>query len=259
MTKRISLLLLGSLGAFSLAASDPEHSEKRLGPRDVLWRLRQGNQAYVAGRVKSGVASPARRASLVSAQHPHAVVLTCADSRVPPEYIFEEGLGSLFVVRVAGLVADPVVVGSVEYAAEHLHTPLIVVMGHTRCGAVKAALETPAPPAKVQGPGANIEAILALLRPGIPKGEPQGDPWRTAVFGGVEQSVEDMMKLSALLPEMEKAGHVGVVGAVYELESGKVIFSDMLPPVHDAGEKAHLLHWARTPAKTPSHTAAHAH
>ena len=250
MKKRLLYLLLGTLTIIPLAASEPEHAVKKAGPRDILWRLRQGNQAYVAGRGNAAITG-ARRNALVAGQHPHAVVLTCADSRVPPEYIFHEGLGNLFVVRVAGVVADAVVTGSVEYAAEHLHAPLIVVMGHTRCGAVKAAIETPAPaPSAPPGPGANIEAILALLRPGIAKGATQSDPWRTAVFGGVEQSVHDLRRLSRMLPEMEKAGHVGIVGAVYELETGKVVFSEMVRPETStvSGDTGRLLRWERAPA-----------
>jgi carbonic anhydrase len=262
MTRHFLLLLLGTLSLSPVFASEAEHGQKKLGPRDVLWRLRQGNQAYAAGRLKVGAATPARRNALVAGQHPHAVILTCADSRVPPEYIFQEGLGNLFVVRVAGVVADPVVVGSVEYAAEHLHTPLIVVMGHTKCGAVKAAIETPAPKTP-GGPGANIESILALLRPGLPKGVPQSDPWRTAVYGGVEQSVNDLHRLSKLIPEMEKEGHVGVVGAVYELESGKVVFSDVVAPGHNVttSDKGRVLKWvAAAPAPPPAKAAtAHAH
>jgi carbonic anhydrase len=245
--------LLGALCACSLAASGPE-TEKKLGPREALWRLRQGNQAYVAGRGGAAV-PPARRSALVAGQHPYAVVMTCADSRVPPEYIFHEGLGNLFVVRVAGVVADAVVTGSVEYAVEHLHTPLVVVMGHTRCGAVKAAMESRAPAAGAPpGPEANLEAILSLLRPGFHRSDPQSDPWRTAVFGGVEQSIADLLRLSRILPEMEKAGHVGIVGAVYELETGKVAFSDMLPAEVSvaARDGDHLLKWQRASAASPA-------
>jgi carbonic anhydrase len=255
MKRHLLFLVMGTLSLAPLQASEPEHGAKKGGPRDVLWRLRQGNQAYAAGKLKAGAGSPARRSTLVAGQHPHAVILTCADSRVPPEYIFQEDLGSLFVVRVAGVVADPVVVGSVEYAAEHLHTPLIVVMGHTKCGAVKAAIETPAP-ATPGGPGVNIESILALLRPGLQKGVSQPDPWTTAVYGGVEQSVNDLHRLSKLIPEMEKEGHVGVVGAVYELETGKVVFSDMVAAGHsiETSDRDRVVSWGggeAAPAPTP--------
>lgn len=239
------LICLGASLLLPLFGAEHEQAGVKRGPRDILWRLRQGNIAYVAGRQRVAQATPARRASLVAAQHPHAVLLTCADSRVPPEYIFNEGLGSLFVVRVAGAVADPVTVGSMEYGVEHLHAPLIVVMGHTRCGAVKAAIETPAPTGTPTGPGANIESILSLIRPGIPKGATQDDPWTAAVYGSVEQTVADLFRVSRIVPEMSKAEEVGVIGAVYDIETGKVTFSEMLTKdrVEHASETARLLEW----------------
>jgi carbonic anhydrase len=229
-------------------------AERTLGPKDVLWRLRQRNKSFVAGHLSSEGSTPAKRTALVAGQHPHAVILTCADSRVPPEVIFNEGLGRLFVVRVAGVVADPVVVASVEYAAEHLHAPLIVVMGHTRCGAVKAAIDTPSP-VPADSPEANIESILERLRPGIPKLDAAADIWKAAVYGGVERSVEDLLHTSKMLPEMGKAGHIGVVGAVYELETGRVVFSNM---VSFEGPEAvthngNLLEWQQTPQVARAH------
>ncbi|MCX6632870.1 MAG: hypothetical protein NTW28_35170 [Candidatus Solibacter sp.] len=233
------------LGATLLLGAEHEQAGAKRGPRDILWRLRRGNIAYVAGRQSVAQVTPARRTSLVAAQRPHAVILTCADSRVPPEYIFNEGLGALFVVRVAGGVADPVTVGSVEYGVEHLHAPLIVVMGHTRCGAVKAAIETPAPTGAPTGPGANIESILSLIRPGIPKGPSQSDPWTSAVYGGVAQTMADLFRISQIVPEMSKKEEIGVIGAVYDIETGKVTFSEMLTKdkVEHASETARLLEW----------------
>ena len=221
------LICLGASLLLPLLGAEHDQAGPKRGPKDVLWRLRQGNMAYVAGRHSDAQVTPARRASLVAAQRPHAVILTCADSRVPPEYIFNEGLGALFVVRVAGGVADPVTVGSVEYGVEHLHAPLIVVMGHTRCGAVKAALDTPAPAGVSAGPGANIESILSLIRPGIGKQATHNDPWTDAVYGGVEQAIADLFRISKIVPEMTKAEEIGVIGAVYEIETGKVRFSEM--------------------------------
>ena len=227
----------------SLYGADQEGGGGRRGPREVLLRLRQGNLSYVAGRQDVSQVTAARRAALAAAQQPHAVVLTCSDSRVPPEYIFNEGLGALFVIRVAGAVADPVTVGSVEYGVEHLHAPLIVVMGHTRCGAVKAAIETPAP----AGPGANLESILSLIRPGLNKAATHGDAWTTGVYGSVEQTVEDLMRNSKVVPGMGRAGEIGVVGAVYDIESGKVSFSEMLKAENMAGGTARCVEWKAEP------------
>jgi carbonic anhydrase len=252
MTRTLSLSIVLSLAAVPMAASEPSHAARKLGPRDALWRLRQGNLAFMSGKPDVTRAMPARRAAVVAAQHPHTAVLTCADSRVPPEHIFNEGLGQLFVVRVAGVVADPVVAGSLEYAAEHLGTPLVVVMGHTRCGAVKAALDSKAP-GEPGGPQANIESILTCLRPGIPKGSWVGDPWKAAVYGGVEQSVEDLLRLSRILPEMGRAGQVGIVGAVYELETGKVVFSEPVSFVREWSEAQPVVHWGRTKLVAKAH------
>ncbi|HEY2017198.1 MAG TPA: carbonic anhydrase [Bryobacteraceae bacterium] len=238
------LICFGAALLFPLLGAEHESAGTERGPRDILWRLRHGNIAYVAGRQGVRQVTPARREALVAAQRPHAVVLTCADSRVPPEYIFHEGLGSLFVVRVAGGVADPVTVGSMEYGVEHLHARLIVVMGHTRCGAVKAALETPPPTGTTVGVGANIESILSLIRPGIPK-EPHNDPWKAAVYGGVEQTVADLFRTSKIVPEMSRTGEIGVIGAVYEIETGKVRFSEMIPRdgMEHARDTARLVEW----------------
>jgi carbonic anhydrase len=219
-------------------------------PERVLARLRDGNRVYLSGSQSVGVFTQVSRNELVAAQHPFAIVLTCADSRVPPEYIFQEGLGALFVVRVAGAVADPVTVGSIEYGVEHLHAPLVVVMGHTRCGAVKAAIEKPAPAEERGGPTPNIESILSLIRPGMSKGPSPGlaDAWTTAVYGGVEQSVEELLRVSSIVPEMSRNGRVGLVGAVYDIETGKVSFSGMVSPeaVEHAADLPRVLQWNGT-------------
>jgi carbonic anhydrase len=248
------LICLGAWMLFPLMGADHELGGAKRGPRDILWRLRQGNLAYVAGKNSVTRVTPGRRVSLIAGQHPYAVILTCADSRVPPEYIFNEGLGALFVVRVAGAVADPVTVGSVEYGVEHLHAPLIVVMGHTRCGAVKAAIDTPAP-AETAGPGANIESILSLIRPGIPKESVHKDPWTAAVFGGVEQTMADLFRISRIVPEMAKADEIGVIGAVYDIETGKVKFSEMFTPAkaERAGETARQLEWRMATSVASAH------
>src|SRR5439155_1280302 len=106
----------------------------------ALERLKAGNTRFAADKSNPKNIGKDRRAVLAKGQHPFAVVLTCADSRVAPELVFDQGLGDLFVLRVAGNIADPFVLGSIEYAVEHLHTPLIVVLGHESCGAVAAAL-----------------------------------------------------------------------------------------------------------------------
>ncbi|MBP6716633.1 MAG: carbonic anhydrase, partial [Acidobacteria bacterium] len=163
-----------------------------------------------------------------------ASVLSCADSRVPPEVVFHTGLGDLFVVRSAGEVTDKSVIASLEYAAEHLHSPLIVVMGHESCGAVKAAMETPAS----KSLGVNLDYLLKAIRPAVAAtaAEPETGRLRAAILKNVEESINDLIEGSPMLKKMMEEGEIGVVGAYYELGSGRVHFSE---PVLKATPGAH--------------------
>lgn len=230
-----NLLALVCLCAGTCSAADSPIAS-HAGP-DALARLRQGNQTYLADRFAGSTQlGPARRAEVMMGQHPFATIVSCADSRVPPEIVFGQGLGDLFVIRVAGAVAGPTVLGSIEYAAEHLHVPLVVVMGHTSCGAVKAAMETPAP-VKKDLAGANLEQILGAIRPSLAHALPYGDAWLNAVYSSVEQNIADVLRLSPVLDEMAESGKVIFVGAVYELESGRVHFSEAVTLKHHAQTK----------------------
>src|SRR5687767_4377548 len=130
-------------------------------PADALARLKSGNARFVANASEALPITAPRRAALAQGQSPFAAVLSCADSRVPPEVVFHASLGDLFVVRAAGHVSDRSVLASLEYAAEHLRVPLVVVMGHESCGAVKAAVETPASTSL----GPNLDYMLKAIRP----------------------------------------------------------------------------------------------
>ena len=153
----------------------------------------------------------ARRTALAKGQAPFASVLSCADSRVPPEVIFHQGLGDLFVVRAAGQVTDKSVIASLEYAAEHLHSPLIVVMGHESCGAVKAAMETPA----TTSLGVNLDYLLKAIRPSVAAvaGEAEGARFRAAILKNVEESLNDLVDGSPILKKMLEEREIGLVGA----------------------------------------------
>ena len=133
MKRALGILLIGLLGGTSQAASGDQG--------DALARLLAGNHRYVSGTVAHPNQTAGRRRAVAGSQHPFATILGCADSRVPPEVVFDQGLGDLFVVRVAGNIADPAAVASIEYSAEHLGVGLIVVVGHSRCGAVDAAVK----------------------------------------------------------------------------------------------------------------------
>jgi carbonic anhydrase len=149
--------------AVSLAFSNPD-SGTSVSPDEALQKLMDGNKHFVENKLTNAAMSDsATRTSLAKFQKPYAIILTCSDSRVPPEIIFDKGLGEIFVIRVAGNIPDPVVLGSIEYAAEHLGSPLVMVLGHERCGAVTATVD-----AKGKSTGsANIDAIIKVIQPNV--------------------------------------------------------------------------------------------
>ena len=182
----------------------------------VLAELRSGNQHHVAHRYAHPHQTEARRRELVGGQQPHAVILTCADSRVPPEIVFDQGLGDLFTVRVAGNIAGDAEIASIEYAVEHLHTPLVVVMGHQSCGAVAAAV------AGGEAPG-HLPTLVAAIRPAVDRARPmKGDLNANAMRINVEMVVEQLRSSRPVLAEHVASGKLRIVGAVYSLESGAV-------------------------------------
>lgn len=190
---------------------------------DALTRLKEGNGRFVAD-ARAGVAvDRARRETLVAGQEPFAIVLSCADSRVPPEHVFNVGLGELFVVRTAGEVADKAVLASVEYAAEHLHAPLLLVMGHESCGAVKAA----SAPSDGHGLGPNLDYLVEHIKPAVQRTqtEPEAERLRAAILANVEEVINDVLAESQLLSSFVSAGRLQVVGGYYELASGRVMFT----------------------------------
>jgi carbonic anhydrase len=195
-------------------------------PEDGIARLKAGNARFVANPAEALTIDAASRAALARGQAPFATVVSCADSRVPPEVIFHAGLGELFVVRAAGHVADHSVLASVEYGAEHLHIPLVVVMGHEMCGAVKAAVETP--PGTSLGP--NLDYLLKAIRPAVARtaGQPADVRLRAAVLENVEETINDLVTKSSVLRHLSDAGTVKLIGAYYELASGRVHFSELV-------------------------------
>lgn len=202
---------------------------------ESLARLKTGNAQFVANPESALPIDAARRTALAKGQHPFATVLSCADSRVPPEIIFHTSLGDLFVIRTAGHVADRSIRASVEYAAEHLHTPLVVVMGHEQCGAVRAAIDTPV--TKSLGP--NLDYLIKAIRPSVTATASVAEATRmkAAILKNVEQSVNDLIDESAILRELMHANKVALVGGYYELASGKVHFSEPITSASPASGK----------------------
>jgi carbonic anhydrase len=201
-------------------------------PTGALERLKAGNARFVKDASAGLPIDEARRQAQSRGQSPFAVVLSCADSRVPPEVIFNAGLGELFVIRTAGGVTDRSVLASIEYGAEHLNAPLLVVMGHESCGAVKAAVE-----AKPGGPsmGPNLDALVAAIRPSFGRMATSADleHLREAILANVEQEVNEILLRSAIVKRLATEGQLQVVGAYYEFSTGLVRFSE---PVQLRGE-----------------------
>lgn len=197
--------------------------------REALERLREGNRRFVANdRRLDTLGSRARPADLATGQHPFAIVLGCSDSRVPPEIVFDQGLGDLFVVRVAGNIVTPTQLGSVEFAAAQFGTRLVVVLGHSRCGAVLATLEALQPPPENQS--RNLRSIVDRVRisvEGLLETELRHDPdmlVQRAVRANVDNSVNDLRHGSEVLEQMIRSDGLVVVGALYSLETGVVEF-----------------------------------
>lgn len=199
--------------------------------REALERLREGNRRFTSDeRGSDSYLTQARRAELTTSQRPFAIVLGCSDSRVPAEIVFDQGLGDLFVIRVAGNIVAPSQVGSVEFAAESFGTPLVVVLGHTRCGAVTATLEELRRPSGGQSP--NLRAIVDRVRPaieGLLETELRHDPEalvRRAIRVNIRASAHHLRHGSRVLEDMIQRDRLLVVGAEYSLETGMVDFFD---------------------------------
>ena len=198
---------------------------------DALERLREGNRRFAAGRRSMEVlATHTRRADLQAGQRPFAIVLGCSDSRVPAEIVFDQGLGDLFVIRVAGNVVAPSQVGSVEFAATRFETRLVVVLGHSQCGAIAATLEVLTQPGGTNS--RNLRSIVNRVRPSVEAllaTELKHDPEalvREAVKANVRASVDHLRHGSEILEDLIAGSGVRIVGAEYSLETGLVEFHD---------------------------------
>jgi carbonic anhydrase len=199
------------------AATEPAPSA------DALWaELMAGNKRFVAGKPRAHALIPLRR-KLASGQSPHVIVLACSDSRVPPELVFDQSLGDLFVIRTAGNVADPVALGSIEYAVDHVHSTVLVVLGHQKCGAVIAACSGEKMPSR------NLEAIVEKIHPAVAQAKTYAkadELVEAAVKENVHHSAKDVLANSEILREAVKSGRLKVIEAEYQFDSGKVVRLD---------------------------------
>lgn len=188
-------------------------------PADALRMLMDGNARYVAGMTTGEHRSADRRSEVARGQAPFATILSCSDSRVPPELVFDVGLGDIFTVRVAGNVVDDAVAGTVEYGAEHLHTPLIMVLGHERCGAVDAMVDAVTRGASFTG---HIPPLIAPIRPAVEAARLQpGDLVDNAVRANIDLVTRQVRNAPELIG-LQREGRLNVVGAYYQLATGQV-------------------------------------
>jgi carbonic anhydrase len=218
----LALLLSVALSANLLWSAEQAHQaaeeQSAVVAAETLNKLILANENYVSGKMTPRDLV-SRRAELVKGQNPSAVVLSCSDSRVPPELIFDQGLGDIFVVRVAGNVADAVALGSIEYAAEHLHSSLIIVMGHDKCGAVGATV-------KGGKPEGNIGAIVNKIAPSVKKvkatGKTGDDLIDAAIIENTRSVAAGLTRDSAIIKHLVEEKKIKIVPAKYSLATGKV-------------------------------------
>jgi carbonic anhydrase len=204
---------------------EPSSDERPISSADAVERLVAGNARFVSGHMRHAHEAAAWRKHLQASQHPFATILACSDSRVPPELVFDQGFGDLFVIRVAGNIVSTDVLGSLQYAIRHLGCPLIVVMGHESCGAVTAAVDAIA--GRANEPRF-IAALLAAITPGL-KDLPAELEGAERVHAAVEANVRWSIRQLLALPESKRAvkeKRVMLVGAVYDIATGIVRFLD---------------------------------
>jgi carbonic anhydrase len=205
----------------TVPAQHTPHAASQDGPTaaEVWTGLMAGNQRFVAGKPQARNLVSLRH-KLASGQSPKAIILACSDSRVGPELVFDQSLGDIFVVRTAGNIADKVALGSIEYAVEHLHSPLLVVLGHQKCGAVNAACSGE------KMPSANLDAIVEKINPAVAQAKSYAnadDLLESAIKENVHQSATDLLSNSEIIRDAVKSGKLTVIEAEYELESGQVV------------------------------------
>jgi carbonic anhydrase len=220
--KRIAIVVVGAALAGTVLAQTTKEEQSALTPEDVLAELLEGNSRFVRGKTSDPDISK-RIANSADGQYPKAVVLSCLDSRVPVELIFDQGIGDLFVGRVAGNVENEDQLGSMEFATKLAGAKLVLVLGHSSCGAVKGACDG----AKL----GNLTTLLDKIRPAVQsvhgfkpeeRSSSNGPFVEKVVEANVRRTVDDIRKRSQVLADLEASGKIKIVGAVYDLKTGKV-------------------------------------
>jgi carbonic anhydrase len=214
-------VIVGLLSASQFAgAADPAHSDQpSVAPAEAISKLKEGNGRYTSGNLQHPGQTTERRTELAKTQHPFAAIVCCSDSRVPPEIVFDQGLGDLFIVRVAGNVVNDEGLGSIEYTVDHLGTRLILVLGHQRCGAVDAARETIA--AKGKAPG-HIQSLVTAIKPAVEA--TAKDDLDATIKANVKNVVQALRSSTPILKAKVDSGEIQVMGGYYSLDTGAVTF-----------------------------------
>src|SRR5437667_652853 len=204
---------------FARAADQGHSAQPSVAPAEAISKLKEGNGRFTSGNLQHSGQTAERRTELAKTQHPFATIVSCSDSRVPPEIVFDRGLGDLFIVRVAGNVINDEGLGSIEYSVDHLGTRLILVLGHQSCGAVKAARETIA--AKGKAPG-HIESLVTAIKPAVEA--TAKDDLEATIKANVKNVVQALRSSTPILKAEVDAGKIQVIGGYYSLDTGAVTF-----------------------------------
>jgi len=230
-----AVVLACTMSWFGDLSAAPAHAPAAaITPAQAWQQLEAGNRRYVGNAVQHPHQSAARRAEEAKSQHPIAVVVGCSDSRVAPEIVFDEGIGDLFVIRTAGHRLDDLVLASIEYAVEHLHCGLVVVLGHERCGAVTAAVEASsshAPPhGSAESTGSHVPVLVQIMSDAVvTTAKMSGDKVENAMLENVRIVERGITSDSPYLAARVRSGAVQVVGARYDLDTGAVTAVDKAP------------------------------
>ena len=217
----VALVSLVSINQ-STRAADPNHPDQpSVAPAEAISKLKEGNGRYTSGNLQHPGQTTERRTELAKTQHPYAAIVSCSDSRVPPEIVFDQGLGDLFIVRVAGNVINDEGLGSIEYTVDHLGTRLILVLGHQSCGAVQAARDTIA--AKGKAPG-HIESLVTAIKPAVEA--TAKDDLDATIKANVKNVVQALRSSTPILKAEVDSGKIKVIGGYYSLDTGAVTFLD---------------------------------
>jgi carbonic anhydrase len=219
----VATTLSGSASASANAQTPHPPGPTQLSGDEIMKRMAEGNQRFVSGKVLHPRRTPADFKPLAKAQYPIAAIISCADSRVTPELLFDQGIGDLFVIRIAGNYVDgagAAVKGSVEYAVAELNVGMILVLGHSQCGAVKAAIQHIHDKDALPG---SINDLVNAIKPAVLESEGKpGDPLENAIEANVRRGVEKLKQLGPVIAPAVESGKVSVFGGVYDLATGTV-------------------------------------